>query len=182
MDWSPPSSYVQGILQARILEWVAISSPRRSSPPRDWTHISSVSWIAGRSFTCWATGEDPFQPYDSRHFCLLWSPLCPWSWSSAWFHQFPMNEEGNKGVISVYPRVSSRRPVVGGGGITDACFSEGEERSRGTYWVWDRDVAGAFSSVSGVQLSYSWHLLSLRAGTMPSSVSVGPGIPEVLWN
>ena len=31
MDWSPQGSSVRGILQARILEWVAISSSRGSS-------------------------------------------------------------------------------------------------------------------------------------------------------
>ena len=35
VDRSPPGSSVHGILQARILEWVAISSSRGSSPPRD---------------------------------------------------------------------------------------------------------------------------------------------------
>ena len=35
MDCSPPGSSVHGILQARILEWVAISFSRRSSQPRD---------------------------------------------------------------------------------------------------------------------------------------------------
>ena len=47
-------SFVHGILQARILEWVAISFSRGSSQPRDWTQ---VSWIAGRFFTIWATWE-----------------------------------------------------------------------------------------------------------------------------
>ena len=37
---SPPGSSIHGILQARILEWVAISSSRGSSRPRDRTHIS----------------------------------------------------------------------------------------------------------------------------------------------
>ena len=37
MDCSPPGSSVHGVLQARILEWVAMPSPRRSSRPRDWT-------------------------------------------------------------------------------------------------------------------------------------------------
>ena len=37
MDCSPPGSSVHGILQARLLEWGAISSSRRSSPPRDQT-------------------------------------------------------------------------------------------------------------------------------------------------
>ena len=36
-----------GILQARILEWVAISFSRESSQPRDQTHVSCVSCIAG---------------------------------------------------------------------------------------------------------------------------------------
>ena len=40
MDCSPPGSSVRGILQARILEWVAMPSSRDSSQPRDWTHIS----------------------------------------------------------------------------------------------------------------------------------------------
>ena len=37
MDTSPPGSSVHGILQAKILEWVAISFSRGSSPPRDQT-------------------------------------------------------------------------------------------------------------------------------------------------
>ena len=39
MDCSPPGSSVHGILQARILEWVAMPSCRGSSQPRDRTHI-----------------------------------------------------------------------------------------------------------------------------------------------
>ena len=42
-----PGSYVREILQARMLEWVATSSLRGSSWPRDWTYISCVSCIAG---------------------------------------------------------------------------------------------------------------------------------------
>ena len=48
--WQAPLS--MGILQARILEWVAMSSSRGSSQPRDWTQVSR---IAGRFFTIWAT-------------------------------------------------------------------------------------------------------------------------------
>ena len=47
MDCSPPGSSVYGILQARILEWVAMST-RESSQPKDRTQ---VSYIAGRFFT-----------------------------------------------------------------------------------------------------------------------------------
>ena len=38
MDYNLPGSSVHGIFQARILEWVAISSSRGSSWPRDWTY------------------------------------------------------------------------------------------------------------------------------------------------
>ena len=54
MDCSPPSSLVHGILQARILEWVAISFSRGSSQPRDRTQVSR---IAGRRFNLCATRE-----------------------------------------------------------------------------------------------------------------------------
>ena len=37
---SSPGSSVHGILQIRILEWVAMPSSKRSSQPRDWTHVS----------------------------------------------------------------------------------------------------------------------------------------------
>ena len=54
MDCSPPGSSVHGILQARILEWVAISFSRGSSQP--WDRIR-VSHIVGRFFTVWATAS-----------------------------------------------------------------------------------------------------------------------------
>ena len=53
-DYSPPGSSVHGILQARILEWVAIPFSRESSRPSDQTQ---VSYIAGSFFTIWATRE-----------------------------------------------------------------------------------------------------------------------------
>ena len=54
MDCSPPDSSVRGVLQARILEWVAIPFSRKSSQPRDRTEVSC---IAGRFFTIWATRD-----------------------------------------------------------------------------------------------------------------------------
>ena len=54
MDCSPLGSSVHGILQARILKWVAIPVSRGSSRPRNWTQVSC---IAGRFFTNWATRE-----------------------------------------------------------------------------------------------------------------------------
>ena len=54
MDCSLPGSSVHEILQARILEWVAISFSRGSSQPRDQTRVSC---IGGRRFNLWATRE-----------------------------------------------------------------------------------------------------------------------------
>ena len=56
MDCSLPGSSVHGILQARILEWVAIPFSRVPSWPRDQ---SPISCTAGRFFTVWAKRETP---------------------------------------------------------------------------------------------------------------------------
>ena len=57
--WDPtncslPGSSVHGILQARLLEWIAIPFSRASSWPRDQTQVSC---IVGRFFTIWAKGK-----------------------------------------------------------------------------------------------------------------------------
>ena len=56
MDYSLPGSSVHGILQAGILEWVAMPLSRGSSWPREQTWVSC---IAGKFFTIWATREAP---------------------------------------------------------------------------------------------------------------------------
>ena len=53
MDYSPPSSNVHGISQAKILEWFAISFSRGSSCIRDWTCISC---LCRQILYCWAIG------------------------------------------------------------------------------------------------------------------------------
>ena len=60
MGYSLPGSSLHGILQARVLEWVAISFSRGSSQPRDRTQVSS---IPGRCF----------------HGLQLSRLLCPWN-------------------------------------------------------------------------------------------------------
>ena len=54
MDCRLPGSSVHGILQVRILEWVAMPSSRESSRSRDRTQLACV---AGRFFTNWTTWE-----------------------------------------------------------------------------------------------------------------------------
>ena len=61
VEYSPPGFFVHEILQARILEWVAIPSSRDSSRPKDQTHVSCIT---GRFFSHWATWEA--HHYDGR--------------------------------------------------------------------------------------------------------------------
>ena len=64
-DCSPPGSSVHGILQATILEWVAMSSSRGSYQPRDRTQVSH---ILGGFFTIWATRE-------AQEYCMVAYPF-----------------------------------------------------------------------------------------------------------
>ena len=57
VDYSPPGFSVHGILQVRILKWVAISFSMGSSQPRDRTWVSC---LAGRCFILWATSGHEF--------------------------------------------------------------------------------------------------------------------------
>ena len=67
-DCGPPGTSVHGILQARILEWVAISFSKGSSRPRYWTLVFCT---AGSFFTIWATREAP-KSGPNRWFSLTW--------------------------------------------------------------------------------------------------------------
>ena len=79
MDCSPSGSSVHGILQARILAWVAISSSRASSQPRDGTR---VSWIAGVFFTHWVMlrssqkGSETLLPFCCHSRCHFSTREC----------------------------------------------------------------------------------------------------------
>ena len=72
MNCSPPGSSVPEILQARILEWVALLL-RGSSWPRRRTQVSH---IAGRLFNFWATREAPTHTKGSTE---LWETLLSWA-------------------------------------------------------------------------------------------------------
>ena len=87
MDCSPPGSPVHGILQARILDCVAIPFSRGSSCPGDWTQDSC---IAGGFFTHWATKE----VLSLENNLIPMHIKCPWYvafWDSRyWAHIFMM--------------------------------------------------------------------------------------------
>ena len=85
MDCSPPGSSIHGILQARILEWVAMPCSRRSYQPRDQT---TVFCTAGRFFISWATRETRMhqlkptsQPMGINPTTTKWS-LCILQWNN----------------------------------------------------------------------------------------------------
>ena len=72
LDCSPPGSSVHEILQARILEWVAIPFSTGSSQPR---HQTRVSHFAVRFFTIWATWEAwtfRGEVAEFKYWCLKW--------------------------------------------------------------------------------------------------------------
>ena len=66
IDGSPPGSPIPGILQARTLEWVAISFSRGFSQPGDQTHVSCTGrWILYH----WATREAHLTNFTSLTYC-----------------------------------------------------------------------------------------------------------------
>jgi len=71
MDCSPPGSSVHGILQARILEWLAIPFSSRSFWPRNQICVSS---IAGRFFTVRATVFNLSIPISTSKYFLAVTP------------------------------------------------------------------------------------------------------------
>jgi len=76
MDCSLPGSSVLGILQARILEWVARPSSRGSSWHSDWIGISCISYIASGFFTTEAPGKPDQLVYSVSKPCCKLLSLC----------------------------------------------------------------------------------------------------------
>ena len=80
MNCSPPRSSVHGILQARILEWVAISFPRGSSRPRNGTRVCCTSpALAGGFLLLGHQGSQNMQVWNLKYRTVkLWMdfPLC----------------------------------------------------------------------------------------------------------
>ena len=76
MDCNLPGSSIHGILQARVLGWVAICFSRGSSWSRDWTWISC---FMGRLFMVWATRQSTLgKVKNSRKGIIVWSVVKLW--------------------------------------------------------------------------------------------------------
>ena len=74
MGYSLPGSSVYGILQARILEWVAMFSSRESSWPTDKTPRLKFPALAGRFFTTGTTWEAHCKVKKSSWTIISWEP------------------------------------------------------------------------------------------------------------
>ena len=91
MDCSLPDSSVHGILQARILEWVAISFSRGSSQPKEWMNPHLLHWQAdslpwrhkrvlqAKTLECIASpfSRGSSQPRDKPRSLTLWVDSLP---------------------------------------------------------------------------------------------------------
>ena len=89
LDCSLPGSSVHGILQARILEQVAMLSSRGSSRPRDWQASPVSPVLAGKFFITVPPGKPHISAYRAIIFILtikIWRYLMTWK-----FHGYLLN-------------------------------------------------------------------------------------------
>ena len=109
-------SSVQGILQARIMEWIAVPFSRISPWPRDQT---GVSCIAGEFFTSWATRE-------------AWRPNISFQLKISRRYSSPMqkNKNTNKTLV-VIPTSSCKRLAPQSRVPARGCVPAGEVRGTG---------------------------------------------------
>ena len=131
MDCSPPGSSVHGILQTRILQWVAcppsgdLPAPRGPSRPRDQTSISHVSCISRQVLYHWHHLESPL----ISHYILIY---------------FPGSSDGkasacNEGDLGLIPE-SGRSPGEGNGNpLQDSCLEN--PMDGGAWWATVRGIA-----------------------------------------
>ena len=109
-DCSPPGSSVHGILQARILEWVAMSSSRGSSWPRDQTQTLISPALAGGFFTTSTTFKystiKNLRERDHIHITFITARQAPLSMESSkqeYCSWWPSASPGNLLDIGIEP-------------------------------------------------------------------------------
>ena len=114
MDCSLSGCSVHGILQERILEWVAISFSRGSSRPRDGTQVSC---IAGRFFTLGATRDLSSNSPSPGRF---------------------LGKPGHRGLGMIYKRCWNREPVCALGPAVLQLLLQSREGSGGrtSSFIW----------------------------------------------
>ena len=105
MDCSLPDSSVHGVLQARILEWVAISFSRGSSQPRDHTHVSCIAFFSFYRADCVCV-LDPLVMSDSVTPCTeaCQAPLSMWFPRQEYWNRLPFPSPGGLPDPGIKPR------------------------------------------------------------------------------
>ena len=98
MDCSPSGFTVRRILQARILEWTAISFSRGSSQSRDQTWVSHVT---GGCFTIWAIREAPCMVGVCLFIFFFYFTILYWfCHTSTWIHHKTVFQSGYSNLHS----------------------------------------------------------------------------------
>ena len=94
--YEPMDYTVHGILQVRILEWVAFPFSRGSFQSRDWTQVSRT---AGGFFTSWATREAPIESHELVKGLPRWHSgkesacQCRRPWFDSWVGKIPWRRD-----------------------------------------------------------------------------------------
>ena len=146
MNCSPQGSSVHGILQARILERVAISFSRGSSPPRDQTW---VSYLAGKFFTIWATREGCLQKHKiGKHW--MDEPIGEINSKSSWSWRWSSTPDLSSLIKHECYRGS--RPL---GTDWEGSVNKGQQRPWWVHSEWDGDGRG----------DRAWHSTCLESST-----------------
>ena len=127
LDCSLPGSSVPGLFQARILEWVAISYSRGSSPPRDRSCVSCVScidrWILYLCATWEALFDNSYSKIGVRQYLMVVLILCvsdEGCWAS--FHVPVGHLYAFFGKMSVQNLCSFKNQIVGFLLLVCTCF------------------------------------------------------------
>ena len=133
MDCSLPGSSVHGILQARILKWVALPFFRGSSQPRDRTQVSH---IASGFFTVWAT-KDKFTKFSIS------------------------NQHGKNTLSSLVAQTVKNLPAMWETWIQSLGLEDPLEEGMATHssilaWRIPMDRGAAQATVNGVAKSQTW--------------------------
>ena len=195
MDCNPPGSSVHGILQARILQWVAMPSSRGSFQPRNRTQVSR---IAGGFFTIWATREALYWDTDARlqaradrsddtrspQFWMEWWSLLSLTLCGRGLRTartcFTLPSTSVTGKAVVWPRLSLRRGRDCEVQSRGRAFAGTQLLGKSLWWAVPiftpingrREKAGFASQPSGPQLcSRAW---VLAAGLLPASSPLSP--------
>ena len=169
MDCTPPGSSVHGILQARVLEWVAIPFCRGSSRPRNWTWVSC---IAGGFSTSWATRGAPNMLSSLLRRSVVSDSLRP--------HGLQLQRCANEDLPLPGPsgcpqsRTAAARPCQASPSCTEAPRSAPSARPQSRFWTARSGSSSSRSSFHSEADKVESHNMATRS----SQTHTVPNFPE----